>query len=193
MLLQAGAAVALHYGPKFLFSVEYPAVIVKTTIQFKGFFSVFFIFLLVFPVCFIHHENNLIFPHERACHYSCICRWIPLKHGGQINVQNSSVYSRCLDSLWWVETSCGRSWERQNMEHCLIRSARPGSSVHLSVCLCVCVPHTVSLWQRASTALLGPCATPPMRKSMWGVCRPAQEQRGLGRGATYSQRFLTGL
>lgn len=69
---------------------------------------------------------------------------------------------------------------------------------HTNICSCcyaseVSAHHTVSGKHRASTALLGPWATPPMTKSMLDIWRRAEEQRAVGIGATYSQRLFTGL
>ena len=82
--------------------------------------------------------------------------------------------------------------------HTAMVTCRERGEVH-----CVCpisyrcvtprLSQTLSLRQRASTASLGPWETPPMRKSMLGVWREAQEQRGLGRGATYSHLLFTWL
>lgn len=75
----------------------------------------------------------------------------------------------------------------------LFMHIRAGLHFFLCVCRCVHTCHTVSCKHRASTALLGPWATPPMRKSMLVVCRRDEEQRAVGMGATYSQHRFTGL
>lgn len=86
---------------------------------------------------------------------------------------------------------------------------------HVCMCVCVCdnllnvdsvrkasvignqreVPegHTISVKHSASTASLGPWATPPITNSMASVCRSAEEQRAVGMAASDSQRRLAGL